>query len=80
VEATTTIDPAAQLFVTESSYVSELGPDEMDRVRAETYPDGTSVHYTYSPRGLLDRVGGSAPDSGTERYVRPGVDLILSRS
>jgi hypothetical protein len=48
----------------------------MDRVRAETYPDGTSVHYTYTSRGLLDRVGGSAPDSSWLFYNRTFVDDI----
>ena len=34
------------------------------------------MHYTYSPRGLLDRVGGSAPDPSWLYYNRTFVDDI----
>jgi RHS repeat-associated protein len=59
------VDPGEQLFVTLTSYASESGPDDQDRVRSETYPDGTSVHYTYSNRGLLESVTGDGPEASS---------------
>jgi RHS repeat-associated protein len=40
-----------------------MGPDDQDRVRGQTYPDGTSVHFSYSERGLPEAVKGDAPEA-----------------
>jgi RHS repeat-associated protein len=57
------LDPGEQVFVTAASYDGVAGPDDLDRLRSETYPDGTSVHYDFSQRGLLKSVTGQAPNA-----------------
>jgi RHS repeat-associated protein len=57
------IDPGQQLFEGTVSYVGPAGPDDSDRVRSQTFPDGTSAHYDYSRRGLLESITGEAPDA-----------------
>lgn len=59
------VDPDSRVFLTETSYVGPDGPDDIDRVRAETYPDGTSLHYTFTARGNLAQLTGGAPTSGS---------------
>ena len=60
------VDPGEQVFVSRVSYSSaEGGADDQDRMRSETFPDGSSVHYDYSRRGLLEQVRGDAPAEGS---------------
>jgi RHS repeat-associated protein len=59
------VDPGEQVFVTAVSYDGPDGPDDLNRVRSETFPDGTSVHFSFSRRGLLESVTGQAPDSSS---------------
>jgi hypothetical protein len=52
------------------------GPDDLDRVRAEAYPDGTSLRYTFTARGNLDLLTGDAPTSGSLFDNRQFVDVL----
>jgi hypothetical protein len=53
------VDPDETIYLTGTSYEEDDLPDDQDRVRAESYPDGSQVHYGYSQRGLLEEVRGT---------------------
>jgi RHS repeat-associated protein len=59
------VDPGEQVFVSLVSYAGPKGPDDLNRVRSETFPDGTSAHYSFSQRGLLESVTGQAPEASS---------------
>jgi YD repeat-containing protein len=70
------LDPDSFVFVSSVSFNTALGPDDRDMIRSETLPDGTSLNYSYSNRGLIEQITGDAPSSSWLFYGRTFVDEV----